>query len=94
MDFKRALSARFDRSSSGPAFFGTVVLLVLIAEALKIHPVLGSMSGDVWLYHRTANGMLGGVRPYLDEPFGYPPYSLLWFLFPLAAAQVFFCKML
>jgi hypothetical protein len=60
-----------------PAAFG-ILPLIMPFEAVVEHHV-----GDLFLYQRIADAILGGGLPYRDVPIEYPPLSIAAFLSPL-----------
>ena len=53
---------------------------------ITVFPLLASLTsperGDCPVYQRAVEELLGGILPYRDRPFEYPPYALPLFLIP------------
>ena len=59
--------------------------LLAASVAPFVYTLFDSSQGDVPLYHRYAQNLLGGALPYRDWVFEYPPYALMWLVLPGAA---------
>ncbi len=59
--------------------------MLVASVAPLVYTLFDSSNGDVPLYHHYAEKLLSGSLPYRDWVFEYPPYALLFFLFPGAA---------
>ena len=64
---------------------GFPVMLLLVVGLLTPVPALFPNQGDVQLYMRTGEAVVGGLLPYRDFPLPYPPLALVPMVVPYVA---------
>lgn len=64
------------------------VFLLYLSLIPLLFYVVAPTHGDVELYRRIATSFAQGFLPYKDVTYEYPPYSLLFFIFPMLGRDI------